>query len=122
MANHNEIGKLGENLAKEYLQSKGFTILTTNYRFEKAEIDIIAKTSQEIVFVEVKTRTTDKIEFPEHSVTPAKQNHLFRAADAYLYQNKLENIPARFDVLAITLSYPVDNQIIHYKNAFTKIL
>ena len=73
MARHNELGKKGENLAKEMLVDKGYTIVETNWRFDKDEIDIVAKDGDEFVIVEVKTRSTDFYGFPEDAVDSQKE-------------------------------------------------
>ena len=59
MAKHNELGEIGEEMAVEYLLDKGYIILERNYRFDRAEVDIIAQDNEQIVIVEVKTRTSD---------------------------------------------------------------
>ena len=72
MALHNETGKQGEVAAANLLRSKGFEVLVTNYRFQKAEIDIIAILQSTVVFVEVKTRSSEKFGFPEEAVHKKK--------------------------------------------------
>ena len=82
MARHNELGKEGELLALKMLKAKGYTILETNWRDYKAEVDIIATDKDELVIVEVKTRSTDYFGDPEDAVGPAKARNLIRAAEA----------------------------------------
>ena len=102
MAHHNELGKLGEDLAIEYLTSKGYLILARNFRFKKCEIDIIASFEQEIIFVEVKTRSKIISQYPENAITSKKLSLLYLGADEFLHQNNLSHFPARFDSIAIS--------------------
>lgn len=115
MAIHNEIGAKGEQLAVDHLRQQGYEILATNWRARKFEIDIIAKKENEIVFVEVKTRSSNYFENPEEAVTPAKQKHLVNGANHYL-QTYDDEVEARFDVIAVVLS--ATNPIQHFEAAF----
>ncbi|MBM4168590.1 MAG: YraN family protein [Ignavibacteria bacterium] len=110
-------GNRGEDLALDYLRSRGYHVLARNYRFERGEIDLIAEDGEVIVFVEVKTRRSMKYGQPEHSVTLRKQNQIRKVAEGYLHEHEMRNRPCRFDVLAITMTYH-DPTIIHYRNAF----
>lgn len=116
MAQHNILGKKGEEAAVDFLKKLGYEIVATNWLEKKFEIDIIAKDGQELVFVEVKTRATDYFGTPEEAVTPAKQNHLIEGADYYLQQHEID-LEARFDVIAIILNKHTI-QIKHFKDAF----
>ncbi len=120
MASHNDIGKLGEDLAAGYLEAKGYQILDRNYRFEKSEADLVALMLDpaELVFVEVKTRSDDIWGYPEEAVTEAKKKHLFRVADCYTYEKHLQTVPIRFDVIAINLRMPEHPLIEHFEDAF----
>lgn len=100
MAQHNDLGHLGELLALDYLNKQGYNILDKNWRFLKAEIDIIAQKDNFLAIVEVKTRTTDDFGAPESFVTKSKIKLLIRAADAYVQQNNLD-LEVRFDIIAI---------------------
>lgn len=91
MSAHNELGVKGEILALEYLQSKDYTILEINWRFKRAEIDIIAKQQHTIVFVEVKTRSSDYFGFPETAVDESKQKLMALAAEEFMEQKKFRN-------------------------------
>lgn len=116
MAKHNETGIKGEEIAKNFLQTKGYKILDTNWRFEKMEVDIVATLAELLIFVEVKTRSTNYFGYPEDSVTDKKQDLLKIAAEEYLFQNpQYEQI--RFDIVSITIS---DNkeEIQHFEDAF----
>ncbi|MFN3740871.1 MAG: YraN family protein [Thermodesulfovibrionales bacterium] len=112
-------GLKGEALAISYLKKKGYKILEKNYRTKFGEIDIIASKDDVVVFIEVKTRSTDAFGAPEESVTTEKQERIKKAALYYL--KNLRTIPAlRFDVISIL--YPVklkqEPQIEHIEHAF----
>ena len=119
------IGDLGEDLAAEYLEAKGYRILDRNYRFSREEIDLVCfepyedyTKGGELVFVEVKTRRSDAFGRPEESVDRLKQEAIFRTAEAYLHERKLEGSACRFDVIAITIGKGVAPEIEHFDNAF----
>lgn len=100
MAEHNEIGQKGEELAADYLKSKGLIILKRNYRFKHLELDIIAQDQNEIVFVEVKTRQSLYLASPDKTVSKTKQKGLIKAANQYLIENEID-LEARFDIVSI---------------------
>lgn len=100
MATHNELGKKGEQLAVEYLQRHGYTILATNWYYQKAEIDIIAQQGDTLAVVEVKTRSSIEMGLPQDFVKPKKIQLLVKAIDAYITQNTLD-VSVRFDIIAI---------------------
>src|SRR6187402_2116672 len=100
MADHNELGKLGEELAVEYLQKEGYEILETNWTFQKAEIDIIAQKENTLAVVEVKTRSSLEFGSPQDFVKPKKIQLLVKAVDAYVNQKNLD-LEVRFDIIAI---------------------
>ncbi len=102
MARHNELGKEGEHRALQMLQAKGYTILETNWRNYKVEVDIIATDKDELVIVEVKTRSTDYFGDPEEAVGPAKARNLIRAAETYIELNDVD-MDVRFDIVSIIL-------------------
>lgn len=124
MAAHNDLGKAGEALAAEFLEASGYTILDRNYRFLKAEVDLIALNFEhpELVFVEVKTRTYTgpSAVLPEESVSQAKQNLIFRAADAYIYEKQMRTVPIRFDIIAVQM-HPEHPLIHHIPDAFRMV-
>ena len=115
MAQHNELGKRGERLALQMLKEKEYAILETNWRHEKEEVDIIAREGDELVIVEVKTRSTDYFGDPEEAVGPAKANRLIQAAEAYVEENNL-NMDVRYDIVSIVIHHGV--HIRHIKDAF----
>ena len=99
MAQHNVLGKLGEQLAEDYLKERGYTILHRNWRHAPYEIDVIAVKNSKLHFVEVKTRAS-KTSLPEENVTHKKIRSLFAAADEFLFQHK-EYLHIQFDILSI---------------------
>lgn len=114
---HLSVGKQGEEIAAKLLEQKGYIILDRNYRYLQYELDIVAFNHQEVVFVEVKTNHYFGGLFPEAAVHEKKQNALKIAAQSYLYERKLENCPARFDVISIILTDP-EPLIMHFEDAF----
>lgn len=100
MAEHNELGKLGEQMAVEYLQKNGYTILQTNWMFQKAEIDIIAQKGDVLAIVEVKTRSSVEFGLPQEFVKPKKIQLLVKAVNEYILQNDLD-AEVRFDIISI---------------------
>lgn len=100
MADHNELGKLGEELAVDFLQKNGYEILDTNWRFQKAEIDIIAQKKDILAVVEVKTRSSLDFGLPQDFVKPKKIQLLVKAVNEYVIRKDLD-VSVRFDIIAI---------------------
>jgi len=100
MAKHNELGKKGEQLAVDFLLENGYNIMERNYRFQKAEIDIIAQKSGVLAVIEVKTRSTTDFGNPQDFVKPKQIQHLVKAIDEYVVSNQLD-VEVRFDIVAI---------------------
>ena len=100
MADHNDLGKLGEELSVEYLQKQGYEILETNYVFQKAEIDIIAKKENVLAVIEVKTRSSLDFGLPQDFVKPKKIQLLVKAVNEYIVSNDLD-VEVRFDIIAV---------------------
>ncbi len=119
MAEHNDIGIKGEELASFYLEGKGYTILEKNWRFGREEIDIIAKQNEMLVVVEVKTRTGSFFGEPEEFVNRQKQKNLIKAANAYIEKNNLE-LEVRFDIMGVILTGN-NHRINHIEDAFHPI-
>jgi putative endonuclease len=115
-APHITLGNRGEDLAVEYLSQKGYEILHRNWRYSRAEVDIIARIGNDWVFVEVKTRETDYFGYPEEAVTKAKQKQLQKAADAFVDANPIEG-EIRFDIVAVILN-ETKQEIHHIEDAF----
>ncbi len=116
MAEHNELGKLGEELAVEFLQENGYLILETNWTFQKAEIDIIAQKENVLAVIEVKTRSSIDFGLPQDFVKPKKIQLLVKAVNEYVILNDLE-VEVRFDIIAIYKENQKFN-IEHIKEAF----
>jgi putative endonuclease len=116
MAGHNDLGKKGEDMAVEYLISIGHCIIARNYRYEKAEVDIISTFDDMIIFSEVKTRSTQQYGYPESAVGAKKKSLLRDAMDFYLVENKIME-ESRFDILSIVTN-PDGTEIHHIPDAF----
>lgn len=116
MAKHNELGKEGEKRAVAFLQKKGYRILETNFRYLKNEVDIIAEFEEELIAVEVKTRTTRDYGNPQDFVKPSQIKTIVLATDAYI-QNKDIDLEVRFDVIAILFENNTF-EIEHLEDAF----
>lgn len=115
------IGRRGEEMAKKFLQKKGFQIMAQNYRTKSGEIDIIAKKEGMLVFFEVKTRISDRFGKPYESVTPLKLEHFQKAVNFYLLENQLFNLKMRIDVISIILNNDLSvKEIQHFENIFYK--
>ncbi len=117
MAQHNELGKTGEQIAKDFLLEKGYTILETNWRYQKAELDLIVMDQQVLVFVEVKTRSSDFFGSPEDAVTVLKEKLMAHAATAYMRKIGHE-WAIRFDIIAIVVKGEGRCEIQHLQDAF----
>lgn len=102
MAEHNDLGEMGETLAANFLVEHGLMILEKNFRFKSLEIDIIARSAKELIIVEVKTRTSVDMAFPRDSINIAKQKRLFNAAQAYI-ENRRLFLNVRFDIIEISM-------------------
>ena len=116
MALHNELGKKGEDLAAEYLLKNGYLIVERNWRFQKAEIDIIAQKGNILAIVEVKTRSTDFFGDPQDFVNPKKIKLLVKAVDEYVMTRDLD-LEVRFDIIAI-INEKNTYKITHLVDAF----
>ena len=110
-------GKTGEGIASGFLTQNGYQILDVNYRCPIGEIDIVAREKGELVFVEVKTRKSSALGYPEQAVGTAKQKKMSQLALWYLRDKKVGDAPVRFDVVAILL-LPSGNDIRLIRNAF----
>lgn len=117
MAAHNELGKKGEQLAQQFVAEKGYQILETNWRFSRAEVDIIAKDGEILVFIEVKTRSYESFGTPETFVDERKEALLFDAANVYM-EKIGHDWEIRFDIIAVTLYEGRPPKIRHFEDAF----
>lgn len=118
----NRLGKTGELLAKEFLIAEGYTFLKSNYRFERAEADLIFTfgdgKDKELIFIEVKTRRSKKFGEGEESVDAKKQAQIRKAAEGFLYENEIyQDYQIRLDVVVVYLMNN-EKKIVHIKNAF----
>ncbi|MDR3266382.1 MAG: YraN family protein [Tannerella sp.] len=116
MAQHNELGKSGEDAAVEYLQGQGYKILHRNWRRGSYEIDIVASTEEELVIIEVKTRSNTSYSDPEDAVTNRKISHIVSAADLYIKIFDVD-LPARFDIISV-IGHAPPFEIDHIEDAF----
>ncbi|MGB3143782.1 MAG: YraN family protein [Maribacter sp.] len=116
MGKHNEFGKEGEQLAVDFLIKKGYFIRYRNYRYLKAEIDIIAQKGEVLAIVEVRSRSSDFIENIAETVNQKKINLLVMAADHYVVDNDLD-VEVRFDVITI-LKNKSRFELEHIESAF----
>lgn len=116
MAQHNELGKLGEELAVAFLEENGYEILETNWVFQKAEIDILAQKENVLAVVEVKTRSSIEFGLPQDFVKPKKIQLLVKAVNEYVISNDLE-VEVRFDIIAISKEEK-DFKMEHIEDAF----
>jgi len=116
MAEHNKLGREGEAIAVAYLKRKGYTIVAVNWRFYHYELDIVAQTANELVVVEVKSRSANYLSLPEEAVSARKIRFLVAAADAFIKQKNI-SLPCRFDVLTVVM-LPGEPVINHIEDAF----
>ncbi|MBF0503526.1 MAG: YraN family protein [Candidatus Omnitrophica bacterium] len=117
------LGRHGESLARQYLQTQGYQILEENFRNKIGEIDLIARDGRTVCFVEVKTRQSLRLGQPYEAVTPWKIRKLSRMAASYLkYKFYSLEIRSRFDVVSILEDIEGGFEIQHIKNAFDAIV
>lgn len=116
MAEHNELGKIGEELAVDFLIENGYKILEKNYRYIKAEVDIIAQKDNVLAAIEVKTRSTAYFGDPQDFVNPKKIKLLLSAIDNYVIKKDLD-VDVRFDIIAIVYQKNT-TKIEHLEDAF----
>lgn len=115
MKHNQRIGKWGEEKAEDYLIQKGYEIIGRNIRTPYGEIDIIAKLKDMIIFVEVKTRTSNKMGLPEESITPRKQEHMIACAEHYAMENELDQW--QIDVISIEGKSGLTPKVTYFENA-----
>ena len=119
MAQHNQLGKWGEEYAANYLLGKGYDILERDWRIGHRDIDIIARSPEgdTVVFVEVKTRTNDVVTDPRDAVDLRKIRSIGWAANAYVKQRNVIDL-LRFDIISIVGSNDTNADIMHVEDAF----
>lgn len=119
MSDKTEIGRLGENLAAKFLKEKGFTVAARNFRFGKAEIDLIVRRDEWLLFVEVKTRTSVEYGQPEEFLTLQQIGRIYDAAEEYIYRYDWQG-HVRFDIVSVHIGGEVlgdDVKIEHLEDA-----
>lgn len=116
MATHNDLGVKGEQIAFDFLIANGYNIVERNFRYQKAEVDIMAIKDNILAIVEVKTRSSIDFGNPQDFVKPKQIKQLVKAVDAYVNSNGLE-VEIRFDIIAIVRANG-QFKVEHLKDAF----
>ncbi|MFD0793227.1 YraN family protein [Mucilaginibacter litoreus] len=117
MANHNDLGRTGEALAKAHLEASGYEVIDENWTFGKAEVDLIAYKDGIIIFTEVKTRSGTGFGLPEDFVDARKQRLLAEAADEYIYLMNHKG-EVRFDIISVLFHRNNNHTLKHIEDAF----
>jgi putative endonuclease len=117
MADHNDFGKIAEDLAVDFLVKAKYRILARNFRYLKAEVDIIAEFENQIIIVEVKARQTDAFLEPQEAVNKKKIKLLITAANYYIEENNIDK-EVRFDIISILPNKQKTLEITHITDAF----
>ena len=117
MADHNEFGKIAEDLAVDFLVKAEYKILARNFRYLKAEIDIIAEKQNQIIIIEVKARNTDAFLEPQEAVNKKKIKLLISAANYFVEENNI-NKEVRFDIITVLPDEQGILQLNHIEDAF----
>src|SRR5215510_2383234 len=115
MKHNQHIGKWGEDTATEYFTQRGYEIIARNARTPYGEIDLVAKQSDIIIFIEVKTRTNNKMGLPEESISLRKRHHMLAAADHYAAEHEIDHW--QIDVLSIEGKPGSTPKITYFENA-----
>ena len=116
MAAHNELGKKGEELAVEFLLKKGYKIVSRNFKFQKTEVDIIARKGKTLAIIEVKTRSTPDFGDPQEFVKAKQIQNLVKAVDYFVDEHDLD-VDVRFDIVAI-IKNKAGTRLEHLEDAF----
>lgn len=115
--NHNQYtGARGEQIAADYLRRKGYDIMAVNWRWQRYEVDVVARKDNQLVLIEVKTRTSARYGMPEESVSEKKQQQLGEAAEVLIQQLQHQG-EIRFDIISV-LIYSHYYEIKHFEDAF----
>lgn len=117
MAEHNDFGNLAEDLAADYLTQKNYKILVRNFRYQKAEIDIVTEFEELIVVVEVKARSYDTLIEPQEAVTKKKIKSIVLCTDFFMRERNLDK-EVRFDIITVLPDQSGKLQINHIEDAF----
>lgn len=111
-----ETGAIGENLAADFLTKKGFEVVARNYRWKKAEIDLIVRRENWLIFVEVKTRSSDAWGYPESFVSNDQRRLIYGAAEEYIYSTDWQG-HIRFDIVSVKPGPRLE--IVHFEDAIS---
>lgn len=120
MAEHNDFGKEAEIYAGEYLRGKGYQLITKNYRFQKAEIDLIAKKNQTLIVIEVKARREGSLVEPQSAVDKKKIRLILSATEHFL-EHYPDEVEVRFDIISIYKNSNGEFELQHIEDAFESI-
>ncbi|MDR0327043.1 MAG: YraN family protein [Planctomycetaceae bacterium] len=112
------LARTGENAAAQFLLSKGYTILHRNIRFPEGELDLVISSGRTLVFVEVKTRSTEQFGLPYQSISEGKQRRQAAMARRFVSLCRLQKFPVRFDVVFVILPPGQLPKIEHIESAF----
>ena len=116
MTNHNQrVGAWGEESAARYVTNRGYEVVSRNVRTPYGEIDIIAKSNDVLIFIEVKTLTSSRNFYPEHNITARKREHMLNAAQHYAAENEIDHW--QIDVIAVEGTLGKEPVITHFENA-----
>ena len=116
MAEHNELGEIGEQIAVDFLVKKGHKVLDRNFKFKKLEIDIVTEFENKIIVTEEKTRQSDYLTDPRELVSKSKQKGIVKTANYYIQENEID-LETQFDVIVIVLNQK-QKDIRHIEDAF----
>ena len=111
-------GQKGEKLAASFLRKKGYSIRDKGWRWRRYELDIIAEKQNMVIFVEVKTRKSEKYGAPETAVNSKKKKHIAQAARWYIKQKSLSRKLIRFDIISVIIDDDGQTEVRHLENAF----
>lgn len=115
MKHNQRVGKWGEEIAADHLTQRGCEVIARNARTPYGEIDIVAKQGEIVIFVEVKTRTSDKMGLPEESITARKRRHMIACAEHYAMEHEIDHW--QVDVIAVEGKPGIQPKITHFENA-----
>lgn len=118
MAAKDELGRRGEDVAAEYLQRQGLVVLDRNWRCRDGELDVVCTDREQLIVVEVKTRSSTRFGLPAEAVDRRKVNRIRRLAQLWLTEHRVPWCEVRFDVLAVLAVPGCDPQVHHYRAAF----
>ena len=117
MAEHNDFGNLAEDLAVEYLEKKNYRIIARNFRYQKAEIDIVAEFDDLIVVTEVKARSYNTLIEPQEAVTKKKIKSIVMCTDFFMQDQTIDK-EVRFDIITVLPDEKGVLQLTHIEDAF----